>query len=336
MTTSSNATPRILGRTIRVGMRVALVFVIAGAGLWYLTTLPTLGKISPSRNAGASAEQLAQHVRALAQHMPPRTGRGLRFSQRYIADALSAYGVPRETCFGPNHNSFCNVAMRFGHRDAAPVLLGAHYDAHAGLPGADDNASGVAGVIELARLFHDHPTRLHADAAIELVAFPNEERPYWMTDLMGSLRYATDITPAPVVMISLEMLGYFSDAPGSQSYPVPWLKYLYGDRANFIAVVGRWQELAVVRTFKRGFRHGTQLPIRSLTFPPVIPGVGASDHASYWKLGHEAIMLTDTAYQRNPHYHTAGDRPETLDYPRMAEVINGVFEAALAIANGSP
>lgn len=210
------------------------------------------------------------------------------------------------------------------------VVIGAHYDAVAGTIGADDNASGVAALLALARRFaHTKPER-----TLRFVAFANEEPPHFQTANMGSLRYARrchERGEDVVAMLSLEMLGYYDDRPGSQQYPPP-LAMLYPNRGNFIGFAGNTKSVALVRRSARAFRRGTRFPAHAAVLPELIPQIGWSDQWSFWQFGWPALMVTDTALFRNPWYHTTRDTPETLDYERMAHVVEGLTEVVEDLA----
>lgn len=215
---------------------------------------------------------------------------------------------------------------------AATVVVGAHYDTVPGSPGADDNASAVAALIELAGLIGKE------GLPIRFVAFANEELPYFMGPDMGSwvsAKRSRDRGEKLRAMLSLEMLGYYSDRPGSQRYPPP-LGLLYPDRANYIAFVGDLGALALVRRSVAAFRKHSNFPSQWLAGPAFIPGVTHSDHWSFRNLGFPAIMVTDTAYNRNPHYHQASDTPDTLDYARMAQVTLGLAAMLKDLAHENP
>lgn len=219
------------------------------------------------------------------------------------------------------------VATKAGERDAI-IVVGAHYDTIAGSPGADDNASGVAVLLELARLLQS----VKLSRTIVFAAFANEEPPFFRTSAMGSARFLKlkDRREKIISMFSLEMLGYYSDAPHSQSYP-PFLSFFYPDRANFIAVVGNLSSRMLVNTLAQGVREIGTIPLESLAAPRIVPGIDLSDQMNFWKAGIPAVMITDTAYNRNPHYHTFGDLPATLDYENTAEVTKGLFRALLQL-----
>ncbi|HEX6136897.1 MAG TPA: M28 family peptidase [Casimicrobiaceae bacterium] len=237
-------------------------------------------------------------------------------AERYRAEGIDCENV---------EVSICGVS-----RPGEIVLLGAHYDTVAGSPGADDNASGVAALLEIGRaLAGTAPAR-----TIRLVAFVNEEPPFFWSGQMGSQVHARaarrrgdDIR----VMLSLEMLGCYSEAPGSQRYP-PFLRWFYPGRGNFIAFVSDLGSRRALGEAVRAFRAQSDFPSESLATFRFVPGVAWSDQRSFWREGYRALMVTDTAFYRNPHYHTRLDTPERLDYASMARVVKGLAGTAFALA----
>jgi Zn-dependent M28 family amino/carboxypeptidase len=213
-------------------------------------------------------------------------------------------------------------------------VVGAHYDTVEGSPGADDNASGVAGLIELARLAaEDHPP-----VTTRFVAFSLEEPPVFRTSRMGSNVYAQSLSRAGVTvrgMVCLEMIGYYSTAAGSQFFPLAFFRLLFPTIGNFLAFVGDTASRPFTRDMRRAFQEHSGFPCVSLNTVRAVPGIDFSDHSSFWKYGYPAFMVTDTAFYRNPHYHTGGDRPSTLNYAKMAEVVVGL-DAALRTVAGRP
>ncbi|HEX8618193.1 MAG TPA: M28 family peptidase [Thermoanaerobaculia bacterium] len=202
------------------------------------------------------------------------------------------------------------------------VVIGAHYDCVTGTVGADDNASGVAALLALARQFVNvKPAR-----TLRFVAFANEEPPHFQSQDMGSWQYAKrcrDRRENVVAMVSLETIGYYDDARGSQQYPAP-LAALYPDTGNFIAFASNVGSRGLLSRCVKAFRAATNFPAESAAMPEAIPGIGWSDQWSFWQFGWNAIMVTDTAPFRNPHYHRSSDRPNTLDYERLAHVVEGL------------
>lgn len=248
--------------------------------------------------------RLRRHVEALARG---ERNADLETPARYIEEAFQKSS---SHYFRSGGRQVRNIEVGSGD-----IVVGAHYDTVPGSPGADDNASGVAVLIELANLLRDRKIRF--------VAFANEEVPYFLGPEMGSYVYARERGAGVKAMFSLEMLGYYHDAPGTQGYPAP-LGWFYPDRANFIAFVGDLGAFSLVRRSIKLFREHARFPSEGLAAPSLIPGVSWSDHWSFRKHGIPAVMVTDTAFYRYPHYHLASDTPEKLDYGRMARVTMGL------------
>lgn len=205
------------------------------------------------------------------------------------------------------------------------ILVGAHYDTITGSPGADDNASGIAALLELTRLF----VTVETARTLCFVAFANEEPPFFFWGQMGSRVYAEAAKARGEnirLMLSLEMLGSYSDRPGSQGYP-PLLRHFYPDRGNFIAMVSNRASRKELQQLVAAFKAHSDFPVESLATFEFVPGVAWSDHLSFWRKGYPAIMITDTAFYRNDAYHTPDDTPEKLNYPAMARVVEGLFNA---------
>ena len=210
------------------------------------------------------------------------------------------------------------------------VVVGAHYDNVPDTPGADDNASGTAALLELGRLLRDRPM----DRTVKLVAFANEEPPFFFTEDMGSRVYAKAARTrgdSIIAMLSLETLGYYSDKPKSQRYP-PILGWFYPDRGDFVGFVGNIGSRSLVHRAIASFRSHTQFPSQASAAPMQIPGISWSDQWSFWKEHYDAIMITDTAPFRNDNYHLETDRANTLDYARMARVVHGVARVVQDLA----
>jgi Zn-dependent M28 family amino/carboxypeptidase len=242
-----------------------------------------------------------------------------------------ANGKVAEQPYTAQGETYRNVIALFGPDTAERIVVGAHYDSAGEQPGADDNASGVAGLIELAYLLG----KTSLPVRIELVAFALEESGYFRTAQMGSAVHAESLKKQSAsvrVMFSLEMVGYFTDAPHSQGFPLPLLAAFYPSRGNFIAVVSKLDQGLVVRRIKKAMSGASPLPVYSINAPRFVPGVDFSDHLNYWQAGYDAAMITDTAFYRNKNYHTSRDTPDTLDYRRMAMVVQGSYAAVLAFA----
>lgn len=290
------------------------------------TNRPSTESVDPAR--------LRAHVAMLCGNLAPRDWQStsnLAGCAQYIADELRAAGAEVERQeFTAAGLSFENVIGRFGPATGAVLVVGAHYDAHRDTPGADDNASGVAVLLELARLLG----RRAPTGPVELVAYTLEEPPFFGTDQMGSAIHAKRAAESGTGIrgvIVLEMVGCFSDRPGSQGYPLPLLKLIYPRRGNFIGVVGRSDQGEWIAAIKVGMKGATPLPVYSIRAPAALPGLDFSDHRNYWPHGIPAVMMTDTAFYRNRNYHQPTDTPETLDYERMAEVVIALHAAILAL-----
>lgn len=210
------------------------------------------------------------------------------------------------------------------------VVVGAHYDSAIGAPGADDNASGVAALLALARMFHGSKP----GATLRFVAFVNEEPPHFWNPTMGSLVYAKACKARGddvVAMLSLETLGYYRDEPGTQQYP-PVVRWLYPSTGNFVGFVGDLGSRGLVRDAVRTFRGSASFPSEGASLPGFVTGVGWSDQWSFWQVGYPGVMVTDTAPFRNPNYHHATDTADTLDYDRLARVTRGLEAVIRALA----
>jgi len=216
------------------------------------------------------------------------------------------------------------------------ILLGAHYDTMYSTPGADDNASAVAVLLEVSRLLFQHPSK----RTIRYVAFACEEPPYFNVDAMGSQHHARQARlrgDKILGMLCLEMVGYYSTASNSQAVPplIPkWLHRFFPDRGDFLAAVGNMPSWKLCWNFRRGFKRGTRsMPLFSICLPEKINEIRLSDNSSFWDQGYPALMLTDTSFLRNPNYHLESDLPDTLDYDRMTEVAIGVASALQLLSN---
>ncbi len=309
---------------------VALLLVVLS--LWL--TQPVFVASGAAPPPSLLPARLRTHVEALAGFAPRDLSHpaNLDRAAAYIdAEFRQAGGDVYQQSYWVERKEFRNVIARFGPESEERVVVGAHYDAFDDYPAADDNASGVAGLIELAYLLGQAKLPLR----VELVAYTLEEPPQFRGTLMGSAIHASGLAAGGVrlrAMIGLEMIGFFSDAPGSQQYPVSGLKLLYPDSGNFISVVGNFLDASLVRRVKKAMTAANDLPVRSINAPRFVPGIDFSDHLNYWDHGYRAVMISDTAFYRNPHYHLPSDKPETLDYERMAKVVQQLFAAVMELA----
>ncbi|MCL2597847.1 MAG: M28 family peptidase [Paludibacter sp.] len=230
-----------------------------------------------------------------------------------------------------NGETYKNVVCRLGSANNKPlVVVGAHYDVAGNQEGADDNASAVVGLLELVRLL----SKETLNYPIEFVAYTLEEPPFFRTENMGSFVHAKSLYDAEIPvygMVCLEMIGYFDDNPNSQRFPVEEMKYIYGDVGNFIMLAKQTETGEFVSNFSANFKEYASIVTKSLgASPSEAEGIDFSDHLNYWKLGYDALMITDTAFYRNTNYHKSSDTMETLNIPRMMKVIDAT---ALAIIN---
>jgi len=323
--------PRARWRALRVTSAVLVLL----AGVLAYVTQPLLQVERTPPSARVDPERLARHARVLAEECAPRDARhpeNLERAARYVQAELAArLGAAELQEFPVGGRRHSNVLARAGPEDGARIVVGAHYDAAAPGIGADDDASGVAALIELAGLLAADPPRTRVD----LVAFALEEPPYFRTSSMGSAVHAAGLRCEGArvrAMLSLEMLGCFRDEPGSQDYPAPGLGLVYPSTGDFVAVVGCLGQTALVRGVKRAMAGAMDVPVRSINAPRWVPGIDFSDQLNYWDQGFDAVMITDTAFYRNPRYHSAADTPDTLDYRRMAAVVEGLAAAVRALA----
>lgn len=257
--------------------------------------------------------------------------RDLHAAERWLQAALqrSGYRVERQE-YTVNGDVCTNLAVerRGGARPEEIVLVGAHYDTVAGSPGANDNASGVAALLALARAFKERTP----ERTVRMLFFVNEEQPYAWTEQMGSLVYARAARQRGdriVAMLSLDSIGRYSERKGSQEYPFP-LNLLYPSTADFVAFVANIKNRPLMNRVAKAFRRAVRFPSEGLAMN--IRDVGRSDHSSFWKLGYAAIMITDTADFRSQHYHKSSDTPEKIDYGRLARVVGGIEQVVLDLA----
>ena len=322
-------------RIIKFMVIVVLILLVGLIGIWFWVTQPLLSRATPSSERTVDPTRLEAHVSKLSIDLGPRDARhteNLDQVAAYIKNEFSQTSAfVSEQVYRVQGTSYRNVIAHFGPETEERIIVGAHYDTAGPLPGADDNASGVAGLIELARLL----SRQQLPLRVELVAFSLEEPPYFRTTGMGSSVHAKSLLEQNVrvrAMFSLEMIGCFSDAPNSQQFPVGLLSAFYPSTGNFISVVGHLGEGLLVRRTKAAMRNAAPLPVYSINAPRFVPGVDFSDQVNYWYAGYDAVMITDTAFYRNRNYHTAEDTAEKLDYKRMAMVVEGVYAAVNELA----
>lgn len=313
---------------------------------FFIILLKTFGLIllmsgSTAAAPAATVEQnLRAHVTKLAGEIGERNiwrPRALRGAADYIRATWQAQGYRVAAHeYRLDNQSWANleIARPGNSRPAEIVVIGAHYDTVPGSPGANDNGSGVAALLEIARCF----AARRPDRSVRFVAFVNEEPPFFRTGRMGSRIYAgaarergEDIR----AMLSLETIGYYSDEPGSQSYPPLFGLFYpgYPERGNFVAFVSNLRSRALLEKTATAFHAATDFPAAGIATFAFVPGVDWSDHGSFWRHGYPALMVTDTALYRYPHYHSSEDTPDKVNYGALARVTQGLCAVVEALAH---
>ena len=280
---------------------------------------------------------LEKHVQVLAGEIGERNVwryAALRRAAEYIESEFRAFGYfPARQTYDVSRLPVSNIEATL--EGSSPVegiiVLGAHYDTVGECPGANDNGTGIAALLELARRFAGAPRQ----RTIRFVAFVNEEPPFFQTAQMGSAVYANAARArgdAIAGMLSLETMGYYSSEPGSQQYPVEAMRGLYPDVGNFIGFVSNEESRELLDTAARAFKSRVRLPLQAAAMPAGLPGAGWSDHWSFWQAGYPALMVTDTAPWRYPWYHTPQDTPDKIDFEKLAHVVDGLEAVVTAVA----
>ena len=323
---------------------IASCLIAAGAAvLAWMTVMPGSSYRGvlplPAASERELAERLRRHVVAIAseEHNVAHYQK-LEQAAAYLERVLTGYGykVRRQefdSSAGKVRNLEVSIARPSVNRLKLPVIVvGAHYDSAPGAPGANDNGTGAAAVVELARLLKE-PEWI-GDYELKLVLFVNEEPPYFKTTQMGSWVHAADLAAngrQVAAMLVLETIGFYSDGKGSQAYPFPF-NLLYPDTGNFIGFVGNLQSRKLTARAISAFRRHALFPSEGVAAPASIPGIDWSDHWAYWQHDYPAVMVTDTALFRYPHYHTDQDTPDKIDYERLARVVGGLHHVVRELA----
>ncbi|HEY6070559.1 MAG TPA: M28 family peptidase [Chthoniobacterales bacterium] len=324
----------------RLLLAFGLVIAIGIALVWWSQGTPmpkkdvtTAAPLSPDEIT--LREELRADVQTLAGDIGERNMfRYTRLNRAadFIENSLSEAGLkPRRQTYDLNGQACHNIEIEIPGKRSEIVVVGAHYDSVPDCPGANDNGSGVAAMLALARRFAGKTQ----SCTLRFVAFVNEEPPYFLSSQMGSFVYAQRCKERGdqiVAMISLETIGYFSDAPNSQSYPAPGFGAFYPRTGNFIGFVANVNSRALLQRTMSIFRAQKKIPSQGAALPGFVPGASWSDHWSFWKQGYPAIMITDTAPFRYPHYHLPTDTPDKLDYDRFALVVSGMEKVIADLA----
>ncbi len=309
----------------------------------YLVMIDVKPKVAPPTMGGdfrgeiqALERRLMNHAQALGSTIGERNllrPRALRAAADYIREDWTAQGfVVGKEAFEAAGQSCMNLVIeqKGSRRPDAIILVGAHYDSVIGSPGANDNGTGVAVLLEMSRILRAAPLA----RTVRFVAFVNEEPPYFLTEQMGSrthARLARQRGENIVAMLSLETLGYYSNVMGTQRYPFPFGTF-YPNTGNFLAVVGNLRSRGLVVDFLRNFMTASNFPVEGVATFEWIPGINWSDHWSFWKEGYPALMLTDTAPFRYPEYHSSRDLPEEINGPEFARAAHGIIQAVRRLA----
>ncbi len=329
----------------RLILGVPLGMVAIGVlSLLYTSTAPVAktreGGRDPERlRAPVDEESLRGWLDKLAVDIGPRPASDpakLRVAAKWIQSELGEENMgyrPQVQLFEAGGAEYRNVEVEIagGARADEIVVVGAHYDSVPGCPAANDNGTGVVALLAIARAMIGTENA----RTLRFVAFANEEPPHFQTPTMGSMVYAKRCKERDenvVGMISLETLGYYDDRRGSQSFP-PGLRRFYPDTGNFLALVGNVKSRGLVGGAYRAFRRHSEFPVEKAALPAALPGVGWSDHWSFWQYGYPAVMATDTATYRYPHYHLRSDTPDKIDFPRFTEVVRGLAGVVRDLAN---
>lgn len=280
----------------------------------------------------AQTERLYKDVQFLTELRPFRNYRNLQSLRKvcgHLRSEFSKMGFePKDQNWNADGNEYTNVIASYNTEKRRRLVVGAHYDVAGDQPGADDNASAVAGLLETARLIAENKPEL--EYRIDFVAYCLEEPPFFTTKQMGSYVHAKSLHEQQVDVIGMicyEMIGYFSDEPGSQRFPDPQLANLYPDTGSFIIVVGIEKYDSFNKAVYKHMSHDAGIDVQLISFPEGAGLAGMSDQRSYWLFGYPALMINDTSMFRNENYHQATDTIETLNFQKMAEVVNSSYRA---------
>ncbi|MFH1777488.1 MAG: M28 family peptidase [Candidatus Omnitrophota bacterium] len=288
---------------------------------------------------GVIVDKLKMHVETLSSEIGERNAydfESLERARKYITDKFKEYGY----CAAyeeynidhiPDKKFYNIIAEKKGEaKHNEVIIIGAHYDSCPGTVGADDNATGVSMLLELARVLN----KIKFSRTIKFIAFVNEEPPFFKTEHMGSFIYARGAKRRKekiVYMFALESIGYYVEEKNSQHYP-PGLSFFYPDKGNFIAFVSNLGGIFSLKKCANIFRRHSTLPAEVLAAPAILSGVDFSDHWSFWQHNYPGIMITDTAFYRNPYYHTIMDTPETVNYRKLAELFEGLKQVLIELS----
>jgi len=307
--------------------KITLITLLLIIGYVY-STETSFKIIKKDYRATSDTTRIKKHLTVITKTFKSRNYKNLKTLNKigaYIYDEFKSYA---DTTYYQKYdvkgNEYKNVIAVFGNENTKTIVIGAHYDVCKEQEGADDNASGTVALLELARMLQGKKLNYR----IELVAYTLEEPPFFRTQQMGSYIHAKSLKDNNVDvfgMICLEMIAYFDDAKNSQSYPLGFLKLIYGNKANYITLVNQLSKGHFAQKFSNIFKKTNTIKTKKFIGFKSMVGIDFSDHMNYWNFGYSAVMVTDTSFYRNKNYHKKSDTMDTLNIPKMAQVINGVF-----------
>lgn len=302
----------------------------------YILLIISISLVNTCKTQESDSTQIIKHLTEITKTDGYRNYINVDILNKTADYILSEFNQFADTAYFQAYiaerNVYKNVICRFGDSNKPLIVIGAHYDVCGNQEGADDNASGVVALLELARMLKGKDL----DYSIELVAYSLEEPPFFRTKYMGSYIHAKSLkdTGRNVYgMIAIEMIGYYSDEDDSQDYPIKVQKIKYGEIGDYILIAKRSGHGKFVKYFSKGFKNISVVDAKTKTAPAQIPGIDFSDHLNYWEFGYDALMITNTAFYRNPNYHKSSDTMNTLDIKRMSEVINAIYFSLINLSN---
>lgn len=306
-------------------------FISRMAKIWFLVVFNLFSLKSPGQSVDTVL--INKHLHAVINTPQARTYQNIESLNQvahYIDSTFRLYtDSVRFQAYRAIGKTYKNVVATFCPEKQKRIIIGAHYDVCGNQDGADDNASGIVGLLELARLLEG----VNLNYRVDLVAYTLEEPPFFRSENMGSYVHAKSLHDANIAvlgMICLEMIGYFADEPGSQHYPLNGLKLFYGDKGDFITTVKKLKAGRFARKFAKAMKNTILIPSRIFQGPKRLAGLDFSDHQNYWHFKYSSVMITNTAFYRNANYHEQSDRIETLDINRMGATIQTIYGALLS------
>lgn len=315
-------------------MKIKITLIVLLIITYIYSVETSFATIKKDKNIKADTTKIKKHLTLITKTDKSRNYKNLKTLNQigaYIFDEFKTYADSTYyQKYNVKGNEYKNVIAVFGSENTKTIVVGAHYDVCGEQEGADDNATGVVGLLELARMLQGKKLNYR----IELVAYTLEEPPFFRTKQMGSYIHAKSLKDNNIDvygMVCLEMIGYFDDAKNSQNYPLSFLKLIYGNKANYITLVNQFSKGKFARKFSNIFKKANTIRAKKFIGPKSMEGIDFSDHMNYWNFDYSAVMLTDTSFYRNKNYHEKTDTMETLNIPKIAQVIDGVFQTIISM-----